>query len=496
MRTSIHPLAVLIAVASCTGDKAGPAKNGGAAPVEAKAAEQKAEAGASTPSASEEPAAEPEGSKAEPEEAPAEPEEAPAAPWPEPTPLVSADVRLAAEPRTPTWTVAHEETGKTITLETALAGGLIARIDGAPHVWQDEGFVARPEIDSVSPRPLEHAPRIVGYWPKNAWRVSEVTLDEKQLRRDDLPEEWAENGLAPTRRRFYTYRGHNKWVAQKVGGLAGPDDYTVEDEGGVTEPELAEPALWRVSPRRGIVVGKGVAPREDAPRPTMDFVRPGGGGEPDSLLIEDGAPRAVFETRGGRLFVFLSRHGRVVVQRSCSLDKDMETCAIERRAALPSETYGGSWKMTHAAHRRRHGATFGLTATPTGGDGLRAFALHTAGAGFELEALPTGTTLHQLLAAGDGGLWAVVDAELWHRAHDGGWSRVQLPERLSGGASLQIAVDRGDSWRLWVTTADAPVLFTTGASVMDGPDAPKPTQDAAKLPGVDDPDEATPQKAD
>ena len=364
-------------------------------------------------------------------------------------------------PLTPAWTEAHTDAGHKLTLETGLSGGVLLRVDGAPHSLQEDGtFVPVPAADAESPSALQHAPRIEGFWPKNAWRVSERELDDKALRKHDLPQEWGEMGLPPTWFRFHTFRGNNRWVGQTVGMHAGPDDYTVEEPGGVTEPDHDEYVVWAASPRRGLIVAKGAPPNDDEKTPLLHFERVGGGDAPESMEYQDGRPLGMYETKGGQVFLFLADFGHVVVQRSCAPSKDPAECAAQSRVALPAAEFGGSYELVAAAHRHRKSASFGLRAKHKESKETREFLLHYETGGFKLEVPPDAAPIQQILSADDGGLWIVLGNHLWHRDDAAQWSRVTLPPALADAAEIQIAKDQSDPRRLWISGGTQVVLTT------------------------------------
>ena len=75
-----------------------------------------------------------------------------------------------------------------------------------------------------------------------------------------------------------------------------------------------------------------------------------------------------------------------------------------------------------------------------------------------MERAPGAGHVRQIVAAADGGLWAVVEAkakgegdpQLWHRDRDGAWEEIELPGLMTpeGRTGLDIAMDDDD--QLWL----------------------------------------------
>ena len=109
--------------------------------------------------------------------------------------------------------------------------------------------------------------------------------------------------------------------------------------------------------------------------------------------------------------------------------------------------------------------------------------LHFDGGEWANEKAPAEGHVRHMLAANDGGLWAVVELpqpgkaeddqergkgeqQLWHRSAAGRWTKVALPEGLAPNAAggLDIAID--DTDQLWVAlnANGRHALFTSDAS--------------------------------
>ena len=331
--------------------------------------------------------------------------------WPGPV-AVEAIEHLA-----PAWEPAMK-LDRPVALET-LAGGVLLRVDGAPHeLGPDGALVAKPTVD-VPTRKGDWQADVEGVWPDDAWWI-------KVRYGDRVGSDVA----------FHKWRGGNRWVPQASDGKKEWDG------------EAAPGYHW--TPRGGMLLAEDNGGE-------ANFVRLAGKhAAPASMHFGSGFVRDVFESAGGTVFLFtrpeaVERQGSLEILRSCKPD---EPPGCERSGGLtlelvaPDRHYLGvmaarnRWSISVVVNRLLGGPE---------GDREEHGIVHYEAGGWKIEAVPGNGDVRQMLAAPDGGLWIVTDPKpqsLWHRSDAGKWVAVDLPAELVGAQEIQVALR--DPTHVWL----------------------------------------------
>jgi hypothetical protein len=303
-----------------------------------------------------------------------------------------------------------------------LAGGVLARSRSGYHDLADGSLSLRSEIEPPS-QPDD--PKLLGYWPTDVW---ELKYSQWQSFVDPRGDEYFADALEVARLRDY------RWVVQK-------------HEGDHRFPNSEARKSWT----GGLLVRNGNM-----------FWRLGDGvSEPESQQLEgefEGYAISTFvETRSGEIYTITEADEALYVQRDCQ----DQACVDANAKQLP---FGPKWSFATQVPRQRHSVS--LTAT-CGGDVSKEFLLHYEKGGWKLETMPTAAS--GLWPSDDGGLWALLGSELWHRDPDGGWRNVALP---AGAQSISAAMLLDQS-ELWIAAqlGGKPKVFATHAKAQEPPAA-------------------------
>jgi hypothetical protein len=189
-----------------------------------------------------------------------------------------------------------------------------------------------------------------------------------------------------------------------------------------------------------------------------EFVRLAGGvADPKPAVFKGDRISTFVETRAGEIYTISGTDDALYVQRDCQ----DQACIDANAAPLP---FGPSWSFAIQVPRQRHSVS--LTAT-RGGDMSKEFLLHYEKGGWKLETMPA--LARGLWPSKDGGLWALLGSELWHRDPDGGWRNIAVPE---GAQSISAAMLLDQS-ELWIAAliGGQPKVFSTHANAQDPPPA-------------------------
>jgi hypothetical protein len=304
------------------------------------------------------------------------------------------------------------------------AGVLASSASGLLELDDSGQWVVRTEIEAW-PSNTD----LIGEWPNNVWYIERR---DGTIGADDRAEYWEEL-------RLMRLRNGKRWV---------PQEYQAEqrftDDG----------HDFQIGAKGGLLVThEGKVTRV-------------AGGTDDPVIGEfKGELLAFAETRSGRVYPITDSAGAVWVQRDCQ-DSD---CVEQNAIQLP---LGDRWNFGRQIARQRHSVTLVATARPPGQTETVDHLLHYGTGGWKLEAIaqaPDG-----MWPSKDGGLWAKLGAELWHRDPDGAWRNVALP---AGASSVSVAL-RGDQNELWITgiVAGKPAVYAVHANVQDPAPAAAPTQ--------------------
>jgi hypothetical protein len=303
-----------------------------------------------------------------------------------------------------------------------LAGGVLARSPSGYHdLAADGSLVLRSEIEPPS---MPDNPRLLGYWPTDVW---DVHWQEFTMLVDPRGDEYMTPAL-----RVSKLRDNHRWVVQKYQG----------DE-----------QFREVEIRKGWKGGLLVVDYDE-----LRLVRLAGGvADPELGLFKSDMLSTFVETRSGEIYTISEEDGALYVQRDCQ----DEACVDANAKALP---FGTNWSFAIQVPRHRHSVS--LTAT-CGGDMSKEFLLHYEKGGWKLETMPA--LARGLWPSKDGGLWALLGSELWHRDPDGGWRNIAVPE---GAQSISAAMllDQSELW-IAALVGDQPKVFSTHANAQDPPPA-------------------------
>ena len=290
------------------------------------------------------------------------------------------------------------------------ASGALARTDTGYYELDERGGLSpsRPELGLPSD-PLE------GRWPSDVWYLRSTPVEVKGKREPELehrPMHLDESGeWVPGK-----HRRRSEWI-------------------GV---ELAVHKSWR----------GGVLVREQA------LLTPvGARGNPMKIGPRMGKKVIeVFESRAGDLYTVSARSAGYYVQGKCA-DFD---CVEANARKLP---YGTRWSFGIQVPRHHHGLSI-LARVEI--EGVTAHhLLHCGINGWTLESL-----LHPgkgLWATAEGGLWMILNDELWYRDDGGSWHTVDLPK----GAEAISAAMVGEDEELWIAAkvGERGVVFATSGSL-------------------------------
>lgn len=348
------------------------------------------------------------------------------------------DKAVTAEARPVAWTEVTD-LDEVITFRPVVSG-VIGDSGGKTYTIGDDGKLVAQDLK------LPTFETIIGRYPKDAWYVHSVLEDRSgesyQLRR---------------------WRGNGRWVAQDIGGD--------------TERDGSSADLLAKGWRGGFLVGT-----QDGGELSFVRVAPAGAADPDPQpILEQGRADRFFETRSGRIYLFLQvgsgDEQTAIVQRSCS----EEGCQRENARAFPEPTGEHSgWSFANLVPRKRHSVSGLATeyrrpagAEPGSESTKHHWLVHYEAGGWKLERLPDGRQATRLWPVKDGGLWAMVDGaggpELWHRDPQAHWSYAVLPEGVDASAGLQVAMP--DAERLWLAAkvGDRYAVFETPGAAQNPP---------------------------
>lgn len=220
----------------------------------------------------------------------------------------------------------------------------------------------------------------------------------------------------------------------------------------------------------------------------IGFARIGGGrGAPRAMDIppaffgeHDAYPADFFQDATGRIHVLghsYETEGTVVL--TSARCKRSEPKCEGTLTSLPSAPHGNVAQVVARSDR-----AFTAAVNDSWMDEAWASHLiHHDGSAWAVELAPGKGHVRAMVAANDGGLWAVVEsakvedgdadakrgqgaAQLWHRDADGEWSLAELPSQLGprGAEGLDVAVDERDQLWLAVNGEGRHALFVTPAS--------------------------------
>jgi membrane dipeptidase len=275
-----------------------------------------------------------------------------------------------------------------------------------------------------------------GEWPLGAWALERRT---------------SEGGNEQIR--LHRLKGAAQWVPEEFAGTQWHDRDSLE--------------VLRESWRSGyLVVG------------SFGMTRVYANGAPDLhasahgwLRDADAKLTDLVESRSGHFHALFELRDSYYVQGPCA----KPTCVESSSKRLPN----GRWTWTHSIPRGQQQVSI-LVAGGTQGD-----ILHFGDGRWLLEELPDGATAIALWPAGHSGVWIQVDFGpdhphrhgLLHRAGEGEWSNVALPEGVQVSHDVFAAVDLA-THKLWLIgeREGAQVIFTTNASTYVAP-APAEAED-------------------
>lgn len=310
-----------------------------------------------------------------------------------------------------------------------------------------------------------------GRFPDDAWTVqighydrSGASITLRKFKSNDNPEKsrWVAQRIKPPKVGYFG-AGDNGRVLEaddafmlRKGALGG---YLVAG----WDYEAGKIGFSRVSGGRG-------APRDlDIPRKVLE--------EDDAYPVE------FFEDGSGQIHVLASASGdeRSLIFSSQRCPKSQTRCEAEV-SEIEGRPDGNLGQVV--THERKL-----VTAALNDGWNERTWAshlMHYDGGKFSIEPAPAEGHVRHMVSAGAGGLWAVVETpkagvdrkdarrgdgaqQLWHRDGEGSWSKVELPEGLSPGASdnVDIAVDESNQLWLAVNAEGRHALFTADATGSD-----------------------------
>jgi hypothetical protein len=302
-----------------------------------------------------------------------------------------------------------------------LSGGVLGQGGSGYYDLNDSGqLTLRPEIE----RP---AAPLIGYWPDNVWYVEIRTKDDNPFVEDDRGDE------DPNEIRLMRLRNGARWVPQEYQGEQrweeNGEDFRIGNKGGL------------------LVSSDGV------------FTRVAGGTDDPSGGWLRGYLIEFVETGSGKIYSISKDGERVFVQRDCA----DQACSDENAIALP---FGGDWVFPLQVPRQRHSVSLAANVTQEGAQ--KHHVLHYETGGWKLESLRAAAS--GLWPSKDGGLWARVGEQLWHRDPEGGWRNIGLPERAT---DVSVAM-RADQTELWIaaTIDGKPVVFATHANAQELPPEP------------------------
>jgi hypothetical protein len=306
-----------------------------------------------------------------------------------------------------------------------LAGGVLARSPSGYHDLAEDGsLVLRSEIEAPS-QPDD--PKLLGTWPTDVWQLERKEYD---LLVDARGDEYFANSLQVSK-----LRDNHRWVVQSY-----------KDEKKFRELEV----------RKGWKGGLLVLEEDELVRLA------GAAADPQPGLFKGDRISTFVETRSGELYTISTTDDALYVQRDCQ----DQACVDANAKLLP---FGPNWSFAIQVPRQRHSVS--LTAT-CGGDMSKEFLLHYEKGGWKLETMPMAA--RGLWPSEDGGLWAMLGSELWHRDPEGGWRNVALPE---GAQSISAAMllDHSELW-IAAVIGEQPKLFATHANAQEpAPAAPEIT---------------------
>jgi hypothetical protein len=304
-----------------------------------------------------------------------------------------------------------------------LIGGVLGQSSTGYYAIDDAGqLTLRPEIEKPT------AP-LIGYWPDNVWYVEiRVKSEFPPMVEDDRGEE------DPNELRLMRLRDGSRWVPQEYQGEQrweeNGEDFRIGNKGGLL-----------VADEHGT------------------FTRVAGGAEDPSAGTYRGYLVEWVETGSGKIYPISKDTERVLVQRDCT----DQACSDQNTITLP---FGKAWVFPLQVPRQRNSVSLAATVTHEGAE--KHHVLHYETGGWKLESLRA--TASGLWPTKDGGLWARVGEQLWHRDPDGGWRNIGLPERAT---DVSVAM-RADQSELWIaaTIDGKPVVFATAANVQELPAQP------------------------
>jgi hypothetical protein len=334
--------------------------------------------------------------------------------------VASAITPVAA---TVTWATAASPSEPLTLVE--LGGGVLASAPGGYYDLDDSGqLILRSEIEA-----WPSYADLIGEWPKNAWYVERRAGDA-----DD-------RGDSADELRLMRLRNNQRWVPQEYDG-----EQRFVDEG----------QTFSIGAKGGLLVRNGDSVTRVA----------GGADDPDTGMYPGTELRELFETHSGRIYTASVKADLLYVQRDCADAECVEANARE----LPS---GQRWQFPIQVPRQRHSISALAVVEQAGVETNH--LLHYGAGGWQLESIATAP--EGLWPSKDGGLWALVGAELWHRDPDGGWRNVALPP---GAGSISVAI-REDQTELWIAgrVGETPVVFKTRANAQD-PEPAAPAEGATQ----------------
>jgi len=366
------------------------------------------------------------------------------------------------------WTLVQATDAETSFLD--FQRGVLIDVGGAFHRVADGRLLAhanaKPSADAKVPWDGPGDLEVEGEFPADAWTVqishydrSGASITLRKFKDDDDPKKssWVAQRIKPPSVGYFSADGRSleaddAFMLRKgsLGGyLVAGFDY---DEGKV--------GFSRVSGGRG------------APR-AIDV--------PKSMIEEDDAyPVDFFEDGSGQIHVlaFSYQKDHTVILSSQRCKKSQARCegTPHDLESVPQGNFG------QVVSRDQRSFTAGLN------DGWNestwaSHLIHFDEGNWTTEPAPAKGHVRNLLAANDGGLWAVVEAtepgqaeddrergkgeqQLWHRTASGSWSKVSLPEGLTPNTAggLDIAIDQADQLWLAVNANGRHGVFTSDAS--------------------------------
>lgn len=304
-----------------------------------------------------------------------------------------------------------------------LSGGVLGQGNAGYYAMNDSGqLILRADIEKPT------AP-LIGYWPQNVWYI-EIEVEE------DNP--FVEKDRADTEKeiqiRLMRLRDGSRWV---------PQDYQGEQRW----QESGED--FRIGNKGGLLVANA----------DKVFTRVAGGADDPLAGYYRGYLVEWVETGSGKIYTVSKDAEQVLVQRDCA----DQPCSDQNAIVLP---FGTDWVFPLQVPRQRNSVSLAANVTREGAETHH--VLHYETGGWKLESLRAAAS--GLWPTKDGGLWARVGEQLWHRDPEGGWRNIGLPERAS---DVSVAM-RDDQTELWIaaTIDGKPAVFATHANAQELPAEP------------------------